>query len=302
MASGISSAEARTWSLEEIKPPLGVNADFPWRNHASLIGGGAPGHEEVTGTCRSIVMRFGKDAGAMGAYHIHHHCDNLYYLLSGTMTSIIGGVRFTTKAGEAIFMPKNVAHATGNFGDEEVYLWEIYVPSTAKVNADGTNDSHPQQLPDTIVDSKTNQENGVRIWDMKALSPEFDPKKNDGWRNSRIIAGGGNPSVSDQVSDKAEIVIQRFKAGANRFGVYHVHDQSDNIWVVLEGTLSSIIGGKRYETKAGDVIFMPKGVPHATGNFTDGEMRALEVYTPSTWITGAHDSRPVDLPSDIQPA
>lgn len=290
----------RSWQLEAVKPPLDVNSEFPWRNHASLIGGGAPDQEVVTTKCRSIVMRFGPGAGAMGHYHIHYHCDNLYYLLQGTMTSIIGGVRFTTRAGEAIFMPRNVPHATGNFGDEEVYLWELYNPSTARPEG---NDSHPVQLPDSIPDSKTGQENGVRIWDVKALNPAFDPnKKENPWRMNRILAGGGNPAAPDQVTDKTEIVLQRFQADANQFGSYHVHHESDNIWVVLEGTLSSIIGGVRYETRAGEVIFMPAGVPHATGNFSSEEMRALEVYAPSTWIGGGHDSYPAELPATISTA
>ncbi|MBJ7600669.1 MAG: hypothetical protein DLM67_14330 [Candidatus Nephthysia bennettiae] len=290
----------RNWNLESVKPPLGVNPELPWRNHTVLAAGGGPGDDMVTDKCKVIVMRFGTDANAMGHYHVHHECDNLYYLLQGTMTSIIGGVRFTTRAGEAIFMPRDVPHATGNLGDEEVYLWEIYNPSTAL--PDGTNDSHPVQLPDEIVDSETGRENGVRIWDLEALNPEFDPNKEYPWRVNRILAGGGNPKAEDQVTDKTEVVIQRFAANANQFGPYHLHRQSDNIWVVLEGTLSSIIGGTRYETRAGEVIFMPADVPHATGNFGSEEMRALEVYAPSTYITGQHDSEPADLPEKIATA
>ena len=289
----------KTWNLEAVKPPLGHNPEFPWRSHASLAAGGAPEGEKVTDKCRIIVMRFGAGANQMGNYHIHNHTDNLYYLLQGTMTSIIGGVRFTTKAGEAIFMPRDVPHATGNFGNEDVYLWEIYNPSTARPEG---NDSHPEQLPAEIAESKTSTENGVRIWDLKALNPEFDPNKKDPWRISRILAGGGNPSAPDQVTDRTEIVLQRFAANANKFGSYHVHYHSDNIWIVLEGTLSSIIGGTRYETKAGEVIFMPADVPHATGNFTSEEMRAFVIYAPSTWITGSHDSAPAELPQTIATA
>jgi mannose-6-phosphate isomerase-like protein (cupin superfamily) len=298
MANELGSV--RNWNLEAVKPPLGVNAEFPWRNSSSLAGGGARGVEAVTDKCRIIVMRFGANAKQMGRYHVHHHCDNLYYLLQGKMTSIIGGVRFTTKAGEAIFMPRNVPHATGNFGDGEVYLWEMYNPSSAM--PDGTDDSHPVQLPDDIADSKTGKENGVRIWDLKALIPEFDSKKENPWRVNRILAGGGNPAAPDQVTDKTEVVLQRFAANANKFGSYHVHHHSDNIWIVLQGTLSSIIGGVRYETRAGEVIFMPADIPHATGNFNAREMHAFEVYAPSTFITGKHDSEPVDLPATIKTA
>lgn len=296
MANEVGSV--RNWNLEAFKPPLGVNTEFPWRNSTSLAGGGAAGVEAVTDKCRIIVMRFGSNANEMGHYHVHHHCDNLYYLLEGTMTSIIGGVRFTTTAGEAIFMPRGVPHATGNFGDRDVFLWEIYNPSTAM--PDGTNDSHPVQLPGDIVDSSTGRENGVRIWDLTTLIPEFDPNKENPWRVNRILAGGGNPAAPDQVTDKTEVVLQRFAANANKFGSYHVHHHSDNIWIVLRGTLSSIIGGVRFETIAGEVIFMPADLPHATGNFSAEEMHAFEIYAPSTFITGTHDSEPADLPTTIK--
>ena len=94
----------------------------------------------------------------------------------------------------------------------------------------------------------------------------------------------------------------RFGEDAKGMGAYHVHHHCDNLYYLLTGTMTSIIGGVRFTTRAGEAIFMPRNVPHATGNFAAGEMRALEVYTPSTWITGAHDSRPVDLPADIKPA
>ena len=294
------ASNVRNWDLETVKPPLGINPELPWRNHAVLAAGGGPGEDKVTDKCKIITMRFGVSPDAMGHYHIHNHCDNLYYMVQGTMTAIIGGVRFTVKAGEAIFMPRDVPHATGNLGDEEVYLWEIYNPSTAL--PDGTNDSHPVDLPANIVDSTTRKENGVRIWDLKALNPDFDPNKENPWRISRILAGGGNPAAPDQVTDKTEVVLQRFAANANQFGLYHVHHESDNIWLVLEGTLSSIIGGVRYETKAGEVIFMPAAVPHATGNFSGQDMRAFEIYAPSTWITGKHDSEPSELPEKIATA
>jgi mannose-6-phosphate isomerase-like protein (cupin superfamily) len=297
MASPTNSA--MTWNLEAMKPPLGVNPEFPWRNSATLIAGGGTGADRVTDKCTSTVMRFGPRPNEMGRYHIHHQCDNIYYLLLGEMTSIIGGVRFKTKAGEAIFMPRDVPHATGSFGEEEVYLWEIYNPSS--VLADGTHDSYPYDLPDTITDSRTGHENGVRIWDLADL-PEIDSRSAVPWRSSRILAGGGNPDAPDQVTDKTEVVLERFASHANAFGSYHVHHQSDSIWVVIKGRLRSIIGGKYHETAAGEVIFIPANVPHATGNYAEEDMVAFVVYTPSSYMAGKHDSEPVKLPSVIETA
>jgi mannose-6-phosphate isomerase-like protein (cupin superfamily) len=291
------TGKIRSWNLEAAKPPLGLNPEFPWRSHASLAAGGVPNAGDmVTDKCRIIVMRFAANANAMGAYHIHHHCDNFYYLLSGTMTSVIGGVRFQTRAGQGIFMPRNVPHATGNLGGEEVYLWEIYNPSTAL--PDGTNDSHPVELPANIPDSRSGDENGVRIWDLADLSPAVGGS--NGWSGSRLLAGGGHPDAPDQVTDKTEIALRRYAGGAAKLEAYHRHAGSDEIWVVTKGTLTTWVDGERHETTAGDVIFVPAGSAHACGNFGPAELLALQLHAPTTWIGGRQDYAEMEMPSSVR--
>jgi mannose-6-phosphate isomerase-like protein (cupin superfamily) len=287
---------ARTWTLAAVKPELGGNPEFPWRSSRPLFPDDSSVDAPVTDRCESIVMRFGPNANGMGKYHIHHVCDNLYYMLQGEMTSIIGGFRFKTRAGQAIFMPRDVPHATGSYRDEEVYVWEIYSPSS--ILQDGTHDSFPHDLPQTIVDSVTGNENGVRIWDLSEL-PEFPRDGDSPWRASRILAGGGNVSAPDQVTDKTEIALERFQAGVQVLGPYHLHRHSDTVWVVLKGMLTSIVGEERQETHAGEVIYMPAGLPHAVGNFASEEMVALKVHAPSTYVSGTRDWHEAQLPPTV---
>lgn len=107
----------------------------------------------------------------------------------------------------------------------------------------------------------------VRIYTLKDLYPDVEP----GGRGMADI-------LPDDLSELMEMEVQRIRPG--NMGLYHVHKKSDNIWIVLEGELEAVIGGERYFTRAGEVIFMPAGVPHQTGNRGDVDMLAIEIYCP----------------------
>jgi mannose-6-phosphate isomerase-like protein (cupin superfamily) len=60
----------------------------------------------------------------------------------------------------------------------------------------------------------------------------------------------------------------------------HAHRHEDEYTYVLEGEIGVQIGDDvRYAT-AGDVVFKPRGIPHAFWNRTDEPARALEIISP----------------------
>jgi mannose-6-phosphate isomerase-like protein (cupin superfamily) len=110
---------------------------------------------------------------------------------------------------------------------------------------------------------------------VKITSIESSPKKvmsNDRGVNHILVEpGDGLGNVSIQV--------QEFNVGA-AFGSYHFHEHSDNIYVVLSGTINSFVDGESRLLSAGDVIFIPAGAAHRTTNGGDTVARALEIYAP----------------------
>ena len=64
-------------------------------------------------------------------------------------------------------------------------------------------------------------------------------------------------------------------------GPYHYHAKAENIYVVMSGTAEVIIDGVKYLFKAGDVAFIPPGVPHAAGSDGRGITTVLEIYAPA---------------------
>lgn len=118
-------------------------------------------------------------------------------------------------------------------------------------------------------------------------SIESSPKKvmsNDRGVNHILVDGDGLNNVSIQV--------QEFKVGA-AFGAYHYHEHSDNIYVVLNGTVHAVVDGEHHTLQEGDLLFIPAGSPHKTTNGGSVVARALEIYAPPT----GSDSHPAPEPA-----
>ena len=57
----------------------------------------------------------------------------------------------------------------------------------------------------------------------------------------------------------------------------HSHNVEETV-MVLEGLATVVIGDEKYEVSAGDVTWIPAGIPHYFKNRGDGPMRIYWVY------------------------
>jgi mannose-6-phosphate isomerase-like protein (cupin superfamily) len=60
----------------------------------------------------------------------------------------------------------------------------------------------------------------------------------------------------------------------------HVHEREDEIFYVLEGWHSYRVGDEEIEAGPGDLVFAPRGVPHAQRRFEPGVGRQLVLLSP----------------------
>ena len=60
----------------------------------------------------------------------------------------------------------------------------------------------------------------------------------------------------------------------------HVHEREDEHIVVLEGTVRIAYGDKVFDSKAGDVVTLRKGIPHAWGNRSSAQLRIAMLCFP----------------------
>lgn len=60
----------------------------------------------------------------------------------------------------------------------------------------------------------------------------------------------------------------------------HKHDDNDEIFYVLKGTASILVGEKWHHLPAGSFCFVPRGVMHDFRNESTGSMGLLNVFLP----------------------
>ena len=61
----------------------------------------------------------------------------------------------------------------------------------------------------------------------------------------------------------------------------HTHEREDEYTYVLEGEIGVQIGEEVLVAQPGDLVFKPRGVPHAIWNASDEPARALEIISPA---------------------
>ena len=82
-----------------------------------------------------------------------------------------------------------------------------------------------------------------------------------------------------------EVGSEEFMAGITVFepgeaSSYHVHEASEEMNLVLSGSGVVVSDGEEAEFKAGDAMWVPKGVHHQHRNTGTEPLRLLWVYTP----------------------
>jgi mannose-6-phosphate isomerase-like protein (cupin superfamily) len=80
--------------------------------------------------------------------------------------------------------------------------------------------------------------------------------------------------------DSFVIVEWTAEVGDHWIAPFHVHDQDDEAWYVLEGTLGFRLGEDEVEARAGSAVLARRGTAHTFRNAGVSEARYLLVMTP----------------------
>jgi uncharacterized RmlC-like cupin family protein len=60
----------------------------------------------------------------------------------------------------------------------------------------------------------------------------------------------------------------------------HVHANEDEGFYVCSGVLTAQFGGQRLELTAGEVVWLPRGIPHAFANTSDAPTTIVSLVVP----------------------
>ena len=69
----------------------------------------------------------------------------------------------------------------------------------------------------------------------------------------------------------------------------HSHDDNDEIFRIVDGTMSMLVGDRRIDAPSGSVIVIPAGVTHDFANRTDAPAALFNVFVPGGFETNMPD-------------
>ena len=114
---------------------------------------------------------------------------------------------------------------------------------------------------------------------MRSKSPIeiLDHQRNDEWLQ---ITPGERFRIRTSVKETKGIYTVLELIADPRNGVpMHIHQNEDEHFIVLEGSLHLANGDKRFDAPAGTTVTIKKGVPHAWCNLMDTPLRMLVVFS-----------------------
>lgn len=81
-------------------------------------------------------------------------------------------------------------------------------------------------------------------------------------------------------AENVDVHINTITAGSAP-GPYHLHERAENVYYVFSGDGLLRADGKSHALSAGNVAFIPPGVPHSMSNVGESDLRLLEIYAPA---------------------
>lgn len=195
--------------------------------------------------------------------HVHrHHCD-LFYVLAGELTVLVGPDRSETALppGTLVLAPPLVVHGFRNAADEELRYLNFHAPG-----------------------------GGFAAY-MRGQAPGFDSEDPpaDGGRPAGDALIGRGELTADRpglqvalLADVPEIGIsEAWSEPGSPSPPLHLHRRHVESFYVLEGEMVFTDGERELRAEAGAWVQVPPGVPHSFSFPSSGEVRFLNVHTPS---------------------
>lgn len=98
-----------------------------------------------------------------------------------------------------------------------------------------------------------------------------DPTALGPWQ---VLAGG------DRTAGSVMFGEARLPARSSGPGL-HVHTREDEAAFVISGVMTVVVGDRRFEASAGQLVWLPREVPHTFANLGDEPVWAFGVTTPA---------------------
>ncbi len=225
------------------------------------------------------------------SFHAHPHQDEMFYVIKGSYLFQLGDEKTQLNAGDLIFLPRNMPHTWIQLSDEgELFYFlqpagkmeEFFLEMTRTAGQLSKEQAQLVSEAHGIV----NYGPGLNWQDKHETTPVLtngfvvrsirDRKSNPnqlGGNSLNFLKVAGS-DTHDQLS------IFEYHSKSKGGPPLHKHPFQDETFYVLSGTYIFVCDQDRFTLNAGDMIFLPKDVPHTWAQTTE-EGQLLFYFQPA---------------------
>ena len=283
--------EERDWSEEG----FAVKLTGPQGRGANLIGPEL-GFNTYNMTATMLEVPPGSEEGTY-----HSHGEAIKYYLQGEGIEIIGDKRYTIKAGDAVFVPADTWHGTQNNGTEPIRIlaadhtlspYRMKMVIQGSIDEEAAGPVHPEtktgrgefpkgelgnldafqlyrrrralmkersKLEEELNRKRAQDRHVMRSEELEWTEEGFGLKLKGAQGRGATVIG---PELGFNIHNLTATLLE-VPPGSEE-GTYHYHGEAVKYYV--RGEATEIIGDKRYQVKAGDVVFVPANTWHGAQN------------------------------------
>lgn len=89
-----------------------------------------------------------------------------------------------------------------------------------------------------------------------------------------------------QTHKRSQTAMMTLEPGKATGSKAEAHETSDQVLLLLEGTLRGEVDGKEYQLKCGDVVTITAGIRHRFVNEGQTPAKTFNVYAPPAYLPG----------------
>jgi len=214
------------------------------------------------------------------SFHVHLAQDEAFFVLDGEYIFQLDNEKTVLKKGDLIFLPRGLPHTwiqksdkgelfyflqpAGKMEEFFVAMTSLGVGSTEQQREKIGKDSGIKNVGPGLVLSDTHQL-------VSKLSNGFLVRAGEGRFDEKTVLNGVNTN-DIKISGKdtgGELSVFEYAGNEKGGPPMHLHHHQDEIFYISEGQYLFQCGEQKYDLQKGDMIFLPRGIPHTWAQKTD---------------------------------
>ncbi len=236
-------------------------------------------------------------AGLEGPPHAHAEKDQVFYIVSGEGRVIVGEEEYNVQPGCLVYIPAGLRHQSITTSAEPLGYILYNVFNSADKEGHATFADHIEKVKEIRKkqaelgksDVSGAEKSAVPTKQTKFFSDIKDGKKYDFGSNSTILL------LDRTETNKFEFVVVQWPPHSK--GVMVAHKEKEQTFFILNGVGKVTIGDQTEKVKPGDLIFVPRNVPHTT----EADDTDLEYLCINSIVTETQDSSFDEMYNRIAP-